>query len=264
MGISIKHWVQPKILVLIINLFSLNFTSIEIEGERISSSQNKRVLGEGVLENEQGQTKGERGVKTRESWANVFFECLLVTHVVDNIDCKNKTFKGRETQNTNSILIQQKYVTEHTNQSNVTLTPYYNFDKKFLRSCKCLSSTLHSVKFIRAKYKLQMRKEVKDDAELEKSSAENFVWSIFCYVIAENDSQMISSWSGFQKLIYQVENTKTSVWYLPPITLPPTEMKVIFPVIVCSLDIIDELKLKHIILEVDQMLDAMFRMEDVD
>ena len=45
---------------------------------------------------------------------------------------------------------------------------------------------------------------------------------------------------------------------------PPTEMKVIFPVIDCSLDIIDELKLKHIILEVDQMLDAMFRMEDVD
>ena len=41
-------------------------------------------------------------------------------------------------------------------------------------------------------------------------------------------------------------------------------MKVIFPVIDCSLDIIDELKLKQIILEVDQILDAMFRMEDVD
>ena len=109
-----------------------------------------------------------------------------------------------------------------------------------------------------------MRKEVKDDAELEKSSAENFVWSLFCYVIAENNSQTISSWSGFQKLIYQVENTKASVWYLPPITSPPTEMKVIFPAIDCSLDIIDELKLKHIILEVDQILDAMFRMEDVD
>ena len=56
-----------------------------------------------------------------------------------------------------------------------------------------------------------MRKEVKDDAELEKSSAENFVWSLFCYVIGENDSQTISSWSGFQELIYQVENTKASV-----------------------------------------------------
>ena len=41
-------------------------------------------------------------------------------------------------------------------------------------------------------------------------------------------------------------------------------MKVIFPVIDCSLGIIDKLKLKHIILKVDQILDAMFRMEDLD
>ena len=45
---------------------------------------------------------------------------------------------------------------------------------------------------------------------------------------------------------------------------PPTEMKFIFGVIDCSLDIIAELKLKHIILEVDhaiysEILDAMFR-----
>ena len=63
-------------LVLIINFFSLNFKSIEIEGERVSSSQNERPLwgvgGEGggrVLKNEHGQTRGEKGggVKTRES-----------------------------------------------------------------------------------------------------------------------------------------------------------------------------------------------------
>ena len=53
------RWVQPKILVLIINFFSLNFLSIEIEGE--SSSQNERTLGWGVLENEQGQTRGRGG-----------------------------------------------------------------------------------------------------------------------------------------------------------------------------------------------------------
>ena len=41
--------VQPKILVLIINFFSLNFTKIEIEGERVSSSQNKRGRGTGYL-----------------------------------------------------------------------------------------------------------------------------------------------------------------------------------------------------------------------
>ena len=55
----------------IINFFSLNFTIMEIEGERVSSSQNERTLRrEGVLENEQGPTgdwggEGE-GVKTRE------------------------------------------------------------------------------------------------------------------------------------------------------------------------------------------------------
>ena len=53
-------FVQPKTLVLIINFFSLNFTSVEIEGERVSSSQNKHTLGGGgggggdVLENKQG------------------------------------------------------------------------------------------------------------------------------------------------------------------------------------------------------------------
>ena len=40
-------FVQPKTLVLIINFFSLNFTSVEIEGERVSSSQNKHTLGGG-------------------------------------------------------------------------------------------------------------------------------------------------------------------------------------------------------------------------
>ena len=53
----------------IINFFSLNFTIMEIEGERVSSNQNERTLrGEGVLENEQGPT-GDWvwvGVKTRE------------------------------------------------------------------------------------------------------------------------------------------------------------------------------------------------------
>ena len=67
-----KRWVQPKILVLIINFFSLNFTSTEIEGERLSSSQNEGTLGRGgVFENEQARTRGRGRVKTRESWVNV-------------------------------------------------------------------------------------------------------------------------------------------------------------------------------------------------
>ena len=56
---------STKDIVLIINFFSLNFTSIEIEGERVSSNQNERTLeGGGVLEKEQGQSRGGgRGLK---------------------------------------------------------------------------------------------------------------------------------------------------------------------------------------------------------
>ena len=52
-----------SLLALIINFLSLNFTSIDIEGERVSSGQNERILGcvcvcgggaGGVLKNEQG------------------------------------------------------------------------------------------------------------------------------------------------------------------------------------------------------------------
>lgn len=103
---------------------------------------------------------------------------------------------------------------------------------------KGLCSTLNAVNFIRAKCKLQMRKEEKDDADLEKSSAENFLWSLSCYVIAQNDSQTTSSWSGFQKLIYQAENTKVSVGYVPTITSPPTEMKVFLPLLIVRLTLL--------------------------
>ena len=53
------RWVQPKILVLIIKFFSVNFTSIEIEGERVSSSQNERNLG--------GDGGGKERIQTQES-----------------------------------------------------------------------------------------------------------------------------------------------------------------------------------------------------
>ena len=54
---------------------------------------------------------------------NNFREGVLVTHAVDNTDQRKKTFNGRETHNTNSIIMQQEYVNEHTNQRNVALIP---------------------------------------------------------------------------------------------------------------------------------------------
>ena len=76
-----------------------------------------------------------------------------------------------------------------------------------------------------------------------------------------------TSWGGFQKLIYQSENTNASVGYLPSITSPPTEMKCFLAVINRSLYIIAELKLKYNILKVDQaiyskIIDATFRTKD--
>ena len=39
------------------------------------------------------------------------------------MDWKNKVFKIREAHDTNPILIQQEYITEPSNQSNVALIP---------------------------------------------------------------------------------------------------------------------------------------------
>ena len=57
--------------MLIINFFSLNFTSAEIEGERVSSSQNERSLegggGVGGCSKMNKDEQGGKWVKTRES-----------------------------------------------------------------------------------------------------------------------------------------------------------------------------------------------------
>ena len=90
--IEIPHRVQPKILVLISNFFSLNFTSIEIEGEMVSSSQNDRTLAgwEGgwgecskMNKDEQGGRLGGGGeVKNRKNWLNKPFECPLSSMLI--------------------------------------------------------------------------------------------------------------------------------------------------------------------------------------
>ena len=56
--------------------------------------------------------------------------------------------------------MRQEYISEHTNQSNGNLTPDHNFDRNINCSYKDLCSTLNPINFIRAKCKLQMRKEV--------------------------------------------------------------------------------------------------------
>ena len=53
-------------LVLIMNFFSLNFTSIEIEEERVSSTKTNAPLEGGGLKTNKGKQGGE-GLRTQES-----------------------------------------------------------------------------------------------------------------------------------------------------------------------------------------------------
>ena len=89
------------------------------------------------------------------------------------------------------------------------------------------------------------------NVEYEKPSTENFGWGLTQYAASDRCSQIVTLWSGFQKLIYPNKNTDVSVGYLPPITARPTKMKVVFCAINRSLDVMTELNLKNIILEVD-------------
>ena len=98
------------------------------------------------------------------------------------------------------------------------------------------------------------KKEIYCNTEYEKSSTENLAWGLTRYAASDRGFQIVPSWTGFQTLIYPNKNIKVSIGYLPPITAPPIEMKVIFSVINRSLDVMTELNLKNIILQVDQAI----------
>ena len=59
-------------ILVLIKFFSLNFTSIEIEGERVSSSQNKRTLTRGRVRGVYSKTnKGEQGGRGESKLGNL-------------------------------------------------------------------------------------------------------------------------------------------------------------------------------------------------
>ena len=63
----------------------------------------------------------------------------IVTLVADNIDWKNKTFKGEKTRNTNSILVQENTLLKDTERKGIVLQPDYDFDRKTHHSDKLLN-----------------------------------------------------------------------------------------------------------------------------
>ena len=98
-------------------------------------------------------------------------EKIVVTHVIDNIDWKNKDIHGKETHNTNSILIQQK--TLGNEKVPVQLTPNYDFERKSHRALKCFRIQLPNINFVRAKCKQQKSMRYADRTEFDKSSSIN-------------------------------------------------------------------------------------------
>ena len=50
------------------NLFSLNVTSMEIQRERVSSSQNEHKLGGGGVAQKQKQTRTNKGGEGGKTW----------------------------------------------------------------------------------------------------------------------------------------------------------------------------------------------------
>ena len=79
--------------------------------------------------------------------------------IADNIDRKNKTFKGEETHNTNSILIQENTLLKDTERKGIVLQPNYDFDRKTHHSYKGATTTLDTINFLREKCKLLEKKK---------------------------------------------------------------------------------------------------------
>ena len=82
----------------------------------------------------------------------------IVTLVADNIDWKNKTFKGEETHNSNSILIQENTLLKDTERKGIVLQPDYDFNRKTHHSCKGVTTTLDTINFAIGKCKLLEKK----------------------------------------------------------------------------------------------------------
>ena len=137
-------------------------------------------------------------------------EGSIVTLVADNIFWKNKTFKGEETDNTNSILIQENNLLKDTERKGIVLQPDYEFDRKTHDSCKGATTTLDTLIFVRGKCKLLERKEIHFNTEYENSSAENLAWGLTRYAASDRGSQIVTSLSGFQKLIFPSKNKSFS------------------------------------------------------
>ena len=99
---------------------------------------------------------------------------------------------------------------------------------------------------------LPRRKKKKECSNLTLT---NFIWLLARLSSSSSGVQNIPSWSGFQRLLHHHRHqVPKAIGYPQPITAPPTDINVIFPIINRSLDIIKELDIPNSFLEVDQAI----------
>ena len=89
------------------------------------------------------------------------------------------------------------------------MQPDYDFDRKTHHSYEAVTTTFDTINFVRGKCKLLERKEINGNTKYEKSSTENFAWGLTRYAASDRGSQIVPSWTGFQKLIYPIKTQKS-------------------------------------------------------
>ena len=124
---------------------------------------------------------------------------IFTTVVADNIDWKNKSLSGKETHNTNCILIQHDAYSESSG-SKVNVEPDYNYDKKKHRSFKGEPSVLPTYYFKKTNcenFVLNDSNEIIKSTENSVQSSFKTIFWILCGREKELDD-LIPAWSAFQ------------------------------------------------------------------
>ena len=187
---------------------------------------------------------------------------IYTTIVADNIDWNNKGISGKQTHNTNIILIQH---TSSKSGYNVSLEPKYDFVRQTHRSFKAVESPETSFYCRKVNpLKFQLNEFQLPDIQYVAASKKTIPWVLCRRGNADGRDNFVPAWSAFQSLTCNKPGLcDVSVGYHPAIPDTPTKYETIYKVLKTTDDIMKELELGFIFLEVDQaiytkIMDAKF------
>jgi hypothetical protein len=184
---------------------------------------------------------------------------IQTTHIADNIDWKNKQLSGtHETHNTNAILVQHNIPGPANNdarqKAQVSVTPEYDFRREDHHSFIAKLAELPQYSGKKAGPESIAYKQDSSQKECEKSKLETLAW-VKCRRGKDDPSnQIVPAWSAFRQLTTKDCPPRVNVGYLPAITAPPTDIKVILSIMNRTMQYMTELELDFIFLEVDQAI----------